>query len=68
MVASYYQDRIVVVNYARASNEKKTTKGCAQRSIGRPTFWNLVLDLLLRTMNNMGVCCDVFADDVVLDI
>ncbi|CAH2091367.1 unnamed protein product [Euphydryas editha] len=66
MVASYLQDRRVIVNYARATSEKETTKGCVQGSIGGPTFWNLILDSLLRTINGMGVHCQAFADDVVL--
>ncbi|CAH2097271.1 unnamed protein product [Euphydryas editha] len=66
MVASYLQDRRVIVNYARATSEKETTKGCVQGSIGGPTFWNLILDSLLRKVNGMGVYCQAFADDVVL--
>ncbi|CAH2105843.1 unnamed protein product [Euphydryas editha] len=66
MVASYLQDRRVIVNYARATSEKETTKGCVQGSIGGPTFWNLILDSLLRKISDMGVYCQAFADDVVL--
>ncbi|CAH2091712.1 unnamed protein product [Euphydryas editha] len=66
MVASYLKDRKVIVNYARATSEKETTKGCVQGSIGGPTFWNLILDSLLREVNDMGVYCQAFADDVVL--
>ena len=66
LVASYLEDRNIRVNYARASSEKGTTKGCVQGSIAGPTFWNLILDSLLHKMASMGVYCQAFADDVVL--
>ncbi|XP_046977642.1 uncharacterized protein LOC124543462 [Vanessa cardui] len=66
LVTSYLQDRRVIVNYARATSEKGTTKGCVQGSIGGPTFWNLILDSLLHEMATKGVYCQAFADDVVL--
>lgn len=66
LVASYLEDRKIRVNYARATSEKGTTKGCVQGSIAGPTFWNLILDSLLHKMASMGVYCQAFADDVVL--
>lgn len=66
LVASYLEDRIIRVNYARATSEKGTTKGCVQGSIAGPTFWNLILDSLLQKMASLGVYCQAFADDVVL--
>ncbi|XP_064074206.1 uncharacterized protein LOC135193878 [Vanessa tameamea] len=66
LVASYLQDRRIKVNYARATSEKGTTKGCVQGSIDGPTFWNLILDSLLQKMATMGVHCQAFADDVIL--
>lgn len=66
LVASYLEDRNIRVNYARATSEKGTTKGCVQGSIAGPTFWNLILDSLLHKMASMGVYCQAFADDVVL--
>lgn len=66
LIGSYLKDRRIKVNYARASSEKGTTKGCVQGSIGGPTFWNLILDSLLTMMANSGIYCQAFADDVVL--
>lgn len=66
LVASYLEDRNIRVNYARATSEKGTTKGCVQGSIAGPTFWNLILDSLLHKMDRRGVHCQAFADDVVL--
>lgn len=66
MVNSYLNDRKVKVNYAGAAYEKETTKGCVQGSIGGPTFWNVILDSLLRLLEAEGVYCQAFADDVVL--
>lgn len=65
-VNSYLSDRKVLVNYAGATSERGTTKGCVQGSIGGPTFWNLILDPLLHSLTREGVHCQAFADDVVL--
>lgn len=66
MVDSYLRDRKIMVNYAGATSERHTTKGCVQGSIGGPTFWNIILDSLLQTLTDQGVYCQAFADDVVL--
>ncbi|XP_050563633.1 uncharacterized protein LOC126913011 [Spodoptera frugiperda] len=68
LVNSYLKDRNIVVNYARATSEKGTTKGCVQGSIAGPTFWNLILDSLLQKVSSRGIHCQAFADDVVLVI
>ncbi|XP_069361305.1 uncharacterized protein [Maniola hyperantus] len=68
MVCSYLTDRKIKVNYARATYERETTKGCVQGSIGGPTFWNLILDSLLNKLTSDEVYCQAFADDVVLVI
>lgn len=66
MVCSYLQDRKIIVNYARATSQRETTKGCVQGSIGGPTFWNTILDPLLHKLEDEGAYCQAFADDVVL--
>lgn len=66
MVCSYLQDRKIMVNYARATSQRETTKGCVQGSIGGPTFWNTILDPLLHKLEKEGAYCQAFADDVVL--
>lgn len=66
LVDSYLSERKIKVNYAGASSEKATNKGCVQGSVGGPTFWNLILDSLLHRLTSEGVYCQAFADDVVL--
>ncbi|XP_063827121.1 uncharacterized protein LOC135076627 [Ostrinia nubilalis] len=66
VVDSYLTDRMVRVRYAGAEHAVETTKGCVQGSIGGPTFWNILLDPLLKGLGNRGDYCQAFADDVVL--
>ncbi|GBP92806.1 Retrovirus-related Pol polyprotein from type-1 retrotransposable element R1 [Eumeta japonica] len=66
MVMGYLRDREVVVRYAGGESRRMTSKGCIQGSIAGPTFWNLVLDSLLRELGDLGVYVQAFADDVVL--
>lgn len=66
MVDSYLTCRRVRVRYAGAEYQSETTKGCVQGSIGGPLFWNLLLDPLLKELEEGGHYCQAFADDVVL--
>ncbi|GBP65876.1 Retrovirus-related Pol polyprotein from type-1 retrotransposable element R1 [Eumeta japonica] len=66
MMMGYLRDREVVVRYAGEEFRKGTSKGCIQGSIAGPTFWNLVLDSLLRELEDLGVYVQAFVDDVVL--
>lgn len=66
MVDDYFYNRKVRVRYAGAECLRKTTLGCVQGSIGGPTFWNLMLDPLLKELEGMGEYCQAFADDIVL--
>ncbi|GBP24847.1 Putative 115 kDa protein in type-1 retrotransposable element R1DM [Eumeta japonica] len=66
MVMGYLRDREVVVRYAGGESRRMTPKGCIQGSIAGPTFWNLVLDSLLRELGDLGVYVQAFADDVDL--
>ncbi|KAL0879138.1 hypothetical protein ABMA27_002934 [Loxostege sticticalis] len=68
MVDSYLEDRCVRLRYAGAECRRVTTKGCVQGSIGGPTFWNLLLDPLLRDLEGGDLRGQAFADDVVLVI
>ncbi|CAH2210898.1 jg7108 [Pararge aegeria aegeria] len=52
--------------YAGHTHSKQTTKGCVQGSIGGPIFWNLLLDPLLNGIDERGIYCQAFANDVVL--
>ncbi|KAL0852573.1 hypothetical protein ABMA27_016991 [Loxostege sticticalis] len=66
LVDSYLEDRRVSVRYAGEEANVETTKGCVQGSIGGPTFWNLLLDPLLKELEERGDRAQAFADDVVL--
>lgn len=66
LVNSYLAGRKITVHYAGASSERNTTKGCVQGSIGGPTFWNLILDPLLKLLSSEEVYYQAFADDGVL--
>ncbi|XP_047028061.1 uncharacterized protein LOC124636164 [Helicoverpa zea] len=66
MIDSYLNDRCVRVRYAGAECRRDTNKGCVQGSIGGPILWNLVLDPLLKGLEQRGDYCQAFADDVVL--
>ncbi|GBP96396.1 Retrovirus-related Pol polyprotein from type-1 retrotransposable element R1 2 [Eumeta japonica] len=64
MVKGYLRDREVIVRYA--GGVQRNFQGCIQGSIAGPTFWNLILDSLLRELGELGVYVQAFADDVVL--
>lgn len=66
LIDSYLQDRRVSVRYAGEEHTKHTSKGCVQGSIGGPIMWNLLLDPLLKELEQRGDYVQAFADDVVL--
>ncbi|KAL0861194.1 hypothetical protein ABMA27_009674 [Loxostege sticticalis] len=68
LVDNYLEDRSVRLRYAGTECRRGTTKGCVQGSIGGPTFWNLLLDPLLKDIEGEDIRCQAFADDVVLVI
>ncbi|KAG6462664.1 hypothetical protein O3G_MSEX013397 [Manduca sexta] len=63
---SYFQARKVKVRYAGEEHTRWTSKGCVQGSIGGPILWNLLLDPLLKGLENRGDYCQAFADDIVM--
>ncbi|CAF4939189.1 unnamed protein product [Pieris macdunnoughi] len=63
---SYLMDRKIKLTYAGQTVERDTTKGCVQGSIGGPILWNLLLDPLLREIQETGVHVQAFADDILL--
>ncbi|GBP26663.1 Retrovirus-related Pol polyprotein from type-1 retrotransposable element R1 [Eumeta japonica] len=66
MVRGYLRDREVIVFYAGRESRKGTSKGCMQSSTAGPTFWNLILDSLLRELRKLGIYVQAFADEVFL--
>ncbi|CAB3250211.1 unnamed protein product [Arctia plantaginis] len=66
LLHSYLDDRCVKLRYAGAEHRPETQKGCVQGSISGPILWNILLDPLLKGLQEPGVTCQAFADDVVL--
>ncbi|XP_049886736.1 uncharacterized protein LOC126381283 [Pectinophora gossypiella] len=66
VLESYLSERTVSVRYGGAEYKAETEKGCVQGSIGGPILWNLLLDPLLKGLEDRGHYCQAFADDVVL--
>lgn len=66
IIHSYLQERTVTLRYADVTVSKTMTRGCVQGSIGGPTFWNLILDDLLKRFSRQDCLLQAFADDVFL--
>ncbi|XP_063835567.1 uncharacterized protein LOC135084759 [Ostrinia nubilalis] len=66
LLDSYLDCRKVRVRYAGEECTRSTNKGCVQGSIGGPILWNILLDPLLRDLEDMGYYVQAFADDVVM--
>nr|XP_013189923.1 unnamed protein product [Amyelois transitella] len=66
LVDDYLRDRKVAVRYGGEEAMAETSKGCIQGSIAGPLMWNLLLDPLLKELDNKGVYYQAFADDIVL--
>ncbi|GBP94033.1 Putative 115 kDa protein in type-1 retrotransposable element R1DM [Eumeta japonica] len=58
--------RTVILQYAGGECRKGTSKNCIQDSIAGPTFWNPILDSLLRKLREFYVYAQAFVNDVVL--
>jgi ribonuclease HI len=46
--------------------EVKTQRGCPQGGVLSPSLWNLVVDELLRILNEQGFYAQGYADDIVI--
>lgn len=57
---SYLNDRKVRVRYGGEEYTKATNKGCVQGSIGGPIIWNLLLDRLLKQLEERGEYVQAF--------
>ncbi|XP_075979228.1 uncharacterized protein LOC142978606 [Anticarsia gemmatalis] len=66
VMGDYMRDRTVGVRYMGVEHRRATEKGCVQGSIGGPILWNLLLDPLLKGLQEGGHYVQAFADDVVL--
>ena len=66
LMDSYLRDRKVRVRYGGEEYVRETEKGCVQGSIGGPILWNILLDPLLKGLEQRGDYAQAFADDVVM--
>lgn len=62
IIGSYLSDRRVCVRYSGEEYQNSTNKGCVQGSMGGPVLWNLLLDPLLKRLEERGVYCQAFAE------
>ena len=66
LIQDYFRRRVVRLQYGDAVASKTVTKGCIQGSVCGPTFWNVILDSLLRINLPEGCHIQAYADDVML--
>lgn len=56
------KNRVVVAQLGNAKLKISTTRGCPQGGVLSPLLWCLVVDNLLRELNNNGFCAYAYAD------
>ena len=66
IIQDYLKRRTVRLQYGDAQSEKVMTKGCIQGSVCGPSFWNIILDDLLKLPLPDGIHIQAYADDVML--
>ena len=66
LIQDYFKRRTVHLHYGDANASKTVTKGCIQGSVCGPTFWNIILDGLLKESLPQGCHIQAYADDVML--
>ena len=58
--------RNITVEYEAESDRRSLLKGCPQGGVLSPLLWNIVVDDLIELVNNSGIFCQGYADDVVV--
>lgn len=66
LLASYLEHRDVSIQGTYNTSTRRITKGCPQGSILGPDLWNLVMDSLLRTLDQSGATYAAYADDLLI--
>lgn len=68
LIRSYLSERTATICSSNndANRTKTVTKGCPQGSILGPSFWNLIFDDALNTLETLGNEEEAFADDLVV--
>ncbi len=65
-ISSMLRGRLVSATLLGCSKTVTTTRGCPQGGVLSPLLWNLVVDGLIRIINDSGVYAQAYADDVVI--
>lgn len=65
-IETLLSDRIIQMNIFDESIEKKSTRGCPQGGVLSPLLWNLVVDSLIKSLNDRGYYTQGYADDIVI--
>lgn len=63
---SYLTNRFVQIKIGETTMKKKLTRGCPQGSKCGPGMFNIVLNDLLRRMDELDLECIAYADDIIL--
>ncbi len=63
---SYFKDRKVTLEGHTQKITRGVSRGCPQGSICGPFIWNLMMDPLLRQVENQGAFCVAYADDLLI--
>lgn len=67
-IKSMLKHRTINSTIAETSKKVTATKGCPQGGVLSPLLWNLVVDELLRNLNERGYLTLGYADDIVVII
>jgi len=65
-IETLLSDRTIQMNIFDESLEKKTTRGCPQGGVLSPLLWNLVVNSLIKHLNDRGYYTQGYADDIVI--
>ena len=58
--------RTITANWGSCSITGRVRKGCPQGGVLSPTLWCLVVDSLIRLLNDAGIYAQAYADDIVI--
>jgi hypothetical protein len=65
-IGSMLESRLVHTSLMGSSLTAKVVGGCPQGGVWSPLLWNLVVDRLLTTTNDVGFCTFGYADNIVI--
>lgn len=65
-IESMLKSRVVTAHYENSCKSGEVDKGCPQGGVLSPILWNMVIDGLLKELNESGFNTEGFADDLVI--